>query len=155
MRNCGSIATLMKRKSSWVCDFNIFFYSQVVSFFSTVLGAENNTVSYMRNRTGIMESTKVETVNLLSPDDATEVILVMTRHIFGRIRINVIIQDDGGRYVLKTKLSNKGNFDNRAFLISFRTTRNNTVRWLYDCPIANRGVQDFDFRSVSYPEGFE
>ncbi|KAL5279761.1 hypothetical protein ACFFRR_004014 [Megaselia abdita] len=116
-----------------------------------VLGGENNTVSYLRNKTDAFESMKMDTADLLSPDEPTEVILIMTRHIFGRIRINAIIHDNGDRYVLKTKLSNKGNFDNKAFLISFRTTRNNNVRWLYDCPIENRGIQDYDFRNVEYP----
>lgn len=119
---------------------------------STVLGGANNTVSYLRNKTEIFESTKVNTENLLSIEDPTEVILIMTRHIFGRIRINAIIHDNSGRYVLKAKLSNKGNFDNRAFLLSFRTTRNNSVRWMYDCPINDRRVQDYDFRNVHYPE---
>lgn len=116
----------------------------------TVLGGENNTVSYLRNKTTIFA--KFETENLMSTDDPTEVILIMTRHIFGRIRINVIIHDNSGRYVLKAKLSNKGNFDNRAFLLSFRTTRNNSVRWLYDCPLMNRDIQDYDFRHLEYPE---
>lgn len=119
---------------------------------TTVLGGENNTVSYLRNKTEIFETTKVKTDNLMSTDEPTEVILIMTRHIFGRIRINAIIHDDNGRYVLKAKLSNKGNFDNRAFLLSFRTTKNNSVRWMYDCPLENRRVQDYDFRNVHYPE---
>lgn len=110
-------------------------------------------MSYLRNKTGVYESAKKETPQLLSTEEPTEVVLVMTRHIFGRIRINIIIHDNNERYVLKAKLSNKGNFDNRAFLMSFRTTRNNIVRWLYDCPIGNRGsIQDYDFRNVEYPE---
>lgn len=106
----------------------------------------------MRNKTEIFESAKVYTDNILSTENPTEVLLVMTRHIFGRIRINVVLHKDDERHILKTKLFRKGDFNNRAFLISFRTTLDNTVRWYYDCPVERFGTQDYDFRNVIYPE---